>query len=114
MMIFCTYIKKKIYELNRKYNSFILLNIPEDEKSFKEFIREKYKTVDVNLNGISNFTNYKVYYTNTLQNVETIVKNIKTIFCNCGYVVTKIQLRFSVIWEGPNEEDEGRYTDHIR
>jgi hypothetical protein len=69
-----------IYEPNRKYNSFILLNIPEYEELFKEFIREKCKAVDTNLSGISNFTNYKVYYTNTLQNVETIVKNIKEIF----------------------------------
>jgi hypothetical protein len=61
------YIYKNIYELQREYNSFILLNIPEDEESFKKFIREKYKAVDVNLSGVSNHTNYKIYFTNTLQ-----------------------------------------------
>jgi hypothetical protein len=101
------YIHKNIYELNRKYNSFILLNIPEDENSFEEFIREKYKVANVNLSGVSDFTNYKVYYTNTLQNVEIIVENIKSTFCNCGYVAAKMQLRFGVIWEGPTVEDEG-------
>jgi hypothetical protein len=60
------YIHKNIYELNRKHNTFILFNIPEDEVSFKEVIREKYKAVDVNLSGVSDFTNYDVYYTNTL------------------------------------------------
>jgi hypothetical protein len=63
---FFLYIHKNIYEPNRKYNSFILLNILEDEELFKEFIREKYKAVGVNLSGVSNFTNYKVFYTNTL------------------------------------------------
>jgi hypothetical protein len=60
---------KNIYERNRKYNSFILLNIPEDEDSFKEFIREKYKAVDVNLSGVSDFTNYKVYCTKYKVNI---------------------------------------------
>jgi hypothetical protein len=71
-----------------------------------EFIREKYKALDVNLSGVSNFTNYKVHYTNTLQNVETIVENIKTKLYNCGYVAATMQLRFGVILEGPNVEDE--------
>jgi hypothetical protein len=44
---------------------------------------------------------------NILQNENTIAKNIKTTFCNCGYVEAKIQLRFSIILEGPNEENEG-------
>jgi hypothetical protein len=35
------YIHKNIYELDWDYNSFILLNIPENETSLKEFIREK-------------------------------------------------------------------------
>jgi hypothetical protein len=101
------YIHKNIYKLNRKHNTFILLNIPEEEESFKEFIREKYKAANVNLSDVSDFTNYKVYYTNTLQNVETIVENIKETFCNCGYVSAKMQLRFGIIWEGPTVEDEG-------
>jgi hypothetical protein len=91
------YVHKNIYEPEREYNSFILSNIPEDEESFKEFIREKYKAVDVNLSGVSNFTNYKVYYTNTVQDVEQIVENIKMTFLNCGYVAVKMQLIFGVI-----------------
>jgi hypothetical protein len=72
------------------------LNIPEDEESFKEYISTKYKAVDVNISGVSNYSNYKVYY-NTLQDVEQIVENIKMKFLNCGYVVVKIQLGFGVI-----------------
>jgi hypothetical protein len=60
------YVHKNIYELNRKHNIFILLNIPENEESFNEFIREKYKPVDVNLSGVSDFINCKVYYMNIL------------------------------------------------
>jgi hypothetical protein len=46
------YIHKNIHKVDREYNSFILLNIPEDEEWFKEFIREKYKAVDVNVSGV--------------------------------------------------------------
>jgi hypothetical protein len=60
------YVHKNIYEPLRKDKSFILLNIPEDEESFKEYISTKYKAVQVNLSGVWNNTNYKVYYTNTL------------------------------------------------
>jgi hypothetical protein len=49
------------------------LNICEDEEWFEEFIREKYKAVDV--------------------------ENIKITFLKCWYVVAKMQLRFGVIWE---------------
>jgi hypothetical protein len=76
------YIHKNIYESDQEYNSFILLNIPEDEMWFKEFIRAKCKAVDGNVSCVSNHTNYKVYYTNTLQDVEQIVENIKTTFLN--------------------------------
>jgi hypothetical protein len=48
-----------------------------------------------------------VYYTNTLQDVEQIVENIKMVFLNSGYITVKMQLRFGVIWEGPTVEDEG-------
>jgi hypothetical protein len=101
------YMHMNIYKPWRNYNSFILLNIQEDEESFKEFIKEKYKVVDANLSGVLKYTNYKVYYTNTLQNVETIIENIKTTFRDCGYVAAKMELRFGVIWEGPTVEDEG-------
>jgi hypothetical protein len=91
------YVHKNIYEPQRKYKSFILLNIPEDEELFKEYISTKYKAVEVNLSAVWNHTNYKVYYTNTLQEVEQIDENIKTTFLNCGYGTVKMQLRFGVI-----------------
>jgi hypothetical protein len=100
-------ILKNIYQPNQEYNSFIQINILEDEKSFKEFIRVKYKAGDGNVSGVQNHTNYKIYFQNALQDLEQIVKNIKTKFLNCGYVVAKMQLRFSVILEGPTVEDEG-------
>jgi hypothetical protein len=46
------YVYKNIYEPQWKYNSFILLNILEDEESFKEYISTKYKAVDVNISGV--------------------------------------------------------------
>jgi hypothetical protein len=46
------YVNKNIYEPQRKYNSFILLNILEDEEWFKEYITVKYKAVDVNISGV--------------------------------------------------------------
>jgi hypothetical protein len=82
-------VHKNIYEPQRKDKTFILLNIPEDEKSFKEYISTMYKAAKVNLSGVWNHTNYKVYYTNTLQDVEQIVENIKLTFLNCGYITVK-------------------------
>jgi hypothetical protein len=46
------------------------LNIPENEKWFKEFIRENYKAFDVNVSGEWNYTNYEIYFTSTLEDVE--------------------------------------------
>jgi hypothetical protein len=100
------YVHKNIYEPQRKDTTFILLNIREDEQSFKEYISMKYKAVEVNLSGVCDRTNYKVYYTNTLQDVERIVENIKTVFLRSGYGTVKMQLRFGVIWEGLTVEDE--------
>jgi hypothetical protein len=59
------------------------------------------------VSGISNGTNYKIFFTNTLQDVVQIVENIKTIYLNCMYVAAKIQLRFGIIWGGSTGEDEG-------
>jgi hypothetical protein len=101
------YVHKNIYEPEGKDKTFILLNIPEDDQSFREYISIKYKAANVNLSGVWNRTNYKVYYTNTLQDVEKIVENIKFVFLNSGYGTVKMQLRFGVIWEGPTVEDEG-------
>jgi hypothetical protein len=42
------------------------LNVPENEMSFKEFIRSKYKTVDANVSYACNHTNYKIYFTNNV------------------------------------------------
>jgi hypothetical protein len=67
-------------------------NLKEDYKRFlkmkqqhyvKEFIREKYKGANVNLSGVLNYINYKIYFTKTLEDVERIVENIKATFLNC-------------------------------
>jgi hypothetical protein len=42
-----------------------------------------------------------------LQIIKYIAQNIKSTFCNCGFFVAKMQLRFGIIWEGPTVEDEG-------
>jgi hypothetical protein len=59
------------------------LNIPEHQESFKEFVQEKYKAANVNLSGVLNYTNYKIYFTKTLEDVEQIVDNIEARFLNC-------------------------------
>jgi hypothetical protein len=58
--------------------------------------------------------NYKVYYTNTLQDVEQIVENIRITFLKCGYVAAKMQLRFCVIWEDITVEAEVHRLYQIR
>jgi hypothetical protein len=73
---------KNIYERDRKYNLFVLLNILEDEMLFKEFFREKYKFVDVNVSCMLNHTNCNMHFTNTLQDIDQIAENIKTTFAN--------------------------------
>jgi hypothetical protein len=40
-----------------------------------------------------------VNYTNTLQNVDLIVENIRTTFQDYEYVAVKMQLKFVIIWE---------------
>jgi hypothetical protein len=48
------------------------------------------------VSGGLNHANYKIYYTDTLQDEEEIVENIKAMFLNCRYIAVKMQLRFGV------------------
>jgi hypothetical protein len=84
--------------------TFILLNLPEDKESFQEFINYNYTSAQSNLHGVLDFSNFKVYYTNTLQTVPQIVDEVTTVFINSGFTAVKMQLRFGVIWEGPTIE----------
>jgi hypothetical protein len=52
------------------------------------------------------YTNYKVYFTNTLQIVKQIIEKVATEFVEYGFTTVKMQLRFGVIWEGLTVEAE--------
>jgi hypothetical protein len=97
------YIFPNNYEPEGK-RTFILLNLPEDKESFQEFIDYNYTSAQSNLHGILDFSNFKVYYTNTLQTVTQIVDEVTAVFINSGFTAVKMQLRFGVIWEGPTVE----------
>jgi hypothetical protein len=43
------------------------------------------------------FTNYKVYFTNTLQSVNQIIEKVAAVFVESGLIVVKMQIRFGGI-----------------
>jgi hypothetical protein len=43
------------------------------------------------------YTNYKVYFTNTLQSVKQIIEEVTAVFVECGFTAVKMQIRFGVI-----------------
>jgi hypothetical protein len=63
------YVFTNIYEQKGK-ETFILLNLPQDKDAFNDFIRSTYKPVLTSQHGVMDYTNYKVYFTNTLQSVK--------------------------------------------
>jgi hypothetical protein len=93
------YIFKNIYEQKEK-KTFILLNLLQDKKSFQDFVTNNYKLALSNQHGIMDFNNFKVYYTNTLQNVNQIIDEITSVFLESTFTTVKMQLKFGVIWEG--------------
>jgi hypothetical protein len=52
------------------------------------------------------YTNYKVYFTNTLQSVKQIIEEVTAVFVESNFTAVKIQIRFGVIWEGQTVEVE--------
>jgi hypothetical protein len=52
------------------------------------------------------YTNYKVYFTNTLQSVNQIIEEVTAVFVESGLTAVKMQLRFGVILEGQTVEAE--------
>jgi hypothetical protein len=52
------------------------------------------------------YTNYKVYFTNTLQSVKQIIEEVTAVFVESSFTAVKMQIRFGVIWEGPTIEAE--------
>jgi hypothetical protein len=94
-----------IYQPEDK-KTFILLNLPQDKDSFKDFITNQYRPAQSNQHGVMDFNNFKVYFTNTLQSVNQIIDEVTSVFINSGFTTVKMQLRFGVIWEGPTVEAE--------
>jgi hypothetical protein len=99
------YTFKNIYEQQGK-ETFILLNLPQDKQAFNDFIRRTYKPVLTSQHGVMGYTNYKVYFTNTLQSVNQIINEVTAVFVESGFTAVKMQIMFCVIWEGPTIEAE--------
>jgi hypothetical protein len=91
------YIFPNIYK-SKGEEIFILLNIPQDKESFQDFVFNNYVFLLSNQHCITNFNNFKEYYTNILQSVNQIIDEVTIVFVKSGFTSVKIQLRFGVIW----------------
>jgi hypothetical protein len=76
------YIFKK-YEHQGKETS-ILLNLPQDKEVFNDFIRNTYKPVLTSQHGVMDYTNFKQYFTKTIQNVKQIINEVTAVFVESG------------------------------
>jgi hypothetical protein len=83
-----------------------LLNLPQHKEAFNNFITTTYKPVLTSQHGIMDYTNYKVYFTNTLESVKQIFEEITAVFVESGFSAVKMELRFNVIFDGLTVEAE--------
>jgi hypothetical protein len=67
-----------------------LLNLPQDKEAFNDFITSTYKPVLSSQHGVMDYTNYKVYFTNTLQNVKKIKEEVTAVFVESGSTAVKM------------------------
>jgi hypothetical protein len=64
------------------------LNISEDEELFKEYIPAKYKTVDVNICGVLNYTNYKICFKGLqIKNSDDGENSHRIVLCTISSVI---------------------------
>jgi hypothetical protein len=94
------YIFSNIFKPDDK-KTFILLNLPQDKDSFNNFITNQYQPALSNQHGIMDFNNFKIYFTNTPQNVSQIIDKVTSAFINSGFKVVKMELMFGIICEAP-------------
>jgi hypothetical protein len=83
------YIISKIYESKCK-KTFILLNFLQDKENFQDFVTNNYKVALSNQHGITDFNNFKVYCTNTLQSVSQITNEITSVFLESTFTTVKM------------------------